>query len=778
MKRLGSSLSKALVASFALALKPAEGMVSPVALLWTDEEGQWLPLVPALRAINPWIYTFGKYDPEARTGPAIWLKCIVDRTLPEAPPEGEAPILYLPWVRRQDLRAAADCPTDLQPLVELQYRGKVWHQSNGHDWTVRAFLVSAEGLGLDIAADRRTEEAMRRALPLLADLDASSLRGHRLDAEDFDRLAVADPVRDLLRWLDQPEAFEAETKGSRWDSFRAISQSTFGLDPEVVTPSEVAGMLMTAEPALDLAWSRFKEAPELYGGVAKWLKTPAGAGQGSLVFEAERDPRLNEAQEAALRKELEGISVLSHSEACTRIQELEKVHGERRNWVWARLGWSSWAVALGAMARLAQRALRPAGGGTLEDAAALYAKSGWETDAAAMEALAPFRNGADATLLTQIVRTLYQPWLEASARHFQTLLATDPSGIRSAACGSAPQQGTCLMFVDGLRFDLARAVTARLEDRSLRVNVGHRMAALPSVTSTCKPAVAPLQGDLEGGDGTDFAPLVKTRSGRKALTSALLWDRMEAAGVELLEANEIRIPAGTAGGGWTECGSIDSMGHSLQADLVHQLSAEVEKVAARAASLLDAGWQRVTVVTDHGWLLLPGGLPKIDLPSYLVGTKWARCALVKGQPDLAVPVAAWHWNTQVQVASPPGIACFRAGEQYAHGGISLQECVIPVLTVSRGEDSAGASIQSIEWRGMRCRVKVESGDPKVRADLRTQWRQPESSIVLAAKELGPGGEVSLAVRDDIYEGAPAYVVILDAQDRVIATNPTTVGEKP
>ena len=64
---------------------------------------------------------------------------------------GRVPILYLPGVSRQDLRAGGDCPLDLQPLIELQYRGAVWHQRNGRDWTVEAFLTSEDGLGLDIA---------------------------------------------------------------------------------------------------------------------------------------------------------------------------------------------------------------------------------------------------------------------------------------------------------------------------------------------------------------------------------------------------------------------------------------------------------------------------------------------------------------------------------------------------------------------------------------------------------------------------------------------------
>ena len=37
----------------------------------------------------------------------------------------------------------------------------------------------------------------------------------------------------------------------------------------------------------------------------------------------------------------------------------------------------------------------------------------------------------------------------------------------------------------------------------------------------------------------------------------------------------------------------------------------------RVAGLLEAGWRQVVVVTDHGWLYVPGGLPKVELPYYL-----------------------------------------------------------------------------------------------------------------------------------------------------------------
>jgi hypothetical protein len=773
-----ANLLQALRESFASAVRPPEGWSAPVALLWTDADGQWLPVLPALRAAFPWVYTLGRYEPATRTGPAIWLKCIVDRALPEAPPPGETPVLYLPHVRRQELRAAGDCPANLQPLVELQYRGRVWHQSNGHDWTVRAFLVSNDSLGLDIAADRRTDEAMLRALPLLTEVEVRALQGRRLDADDFDKLAVDDPVRDLLLWLNNPETFEAAAKGGRWESFRSLCRTEFGLDPDQTSPSEVAGRLVGAEPAMDRVWNRFAESPQLYPGVAKLMRDPARRpGQGELTFDGSRDPRINERNENELRHELEAITKMAHTAACTRVLELETKHAERRAWVWARLGWSPWANALAPLARLARAAQIPVGGSTPATAAAAYAQSGWQCDAAAMESWALYRGDAEATLMAQVVRALYEPWLEASARHFQALLIADPRAASDGVGKTLAEHDTCLLFADGLRFDQAGRLAALLEERSMKVALTWRLAALPTVTATSKPTATPIRNGIRGGDGTDFTPLIETKAGTRPLTAPFLRERLEADGVEVLDAEETRIASGAVGGGWTECGSIDSLGHSLQTGLVHQLVPELERIGERITGLLEAGWRRIRVVTDHGWLLLPGGLPKVELAPYLVETKWARCARVKGQPDLNFPVAAWHWNADVRIASPPGIACFRAGEGYAHGGISPQECVIPVLEVEHGFGAVHGSIQSVEWRGMRCRVRVQTNDPRIKVDLRTNWKQAATSIVAATKEAGTGGEVSLAVSDDSYEGVAASVVLLDREDKVITSQTTRVGEK-
>ena len=64
------------------------------------------------------------------------------------------------------------------------------------------------------------------------------------------------------------------------------------------------------------------------------------------------------------------------------------------------------------------------------------------------------------------------------------------------------------------------------------------------------------------------------------------------------------------GRGWAEfLDDIDSDGHNKGLRLAEEAPRHVAKLAKTVERLLSAGWQRVRVVTDHGWLLLPGGLP-------------------------------------------------------------------------------------------------------------------------------------------------------------------------
>ena len=168
-------------------------------------------------------------------------------------------------------------------------------------------------------------------------------------------------------------------------------------------------------------------------------------------------------------------------------------------------------------------------------------------------------------------------------------------------------------------------------------------------------------------------------------------------------------------------------------------------------------------------------MPKVELPAYLAATRWSRCAVVKGASSTEVPTYPWFWNSHVRIASPPGIGAFVAGTEYAHGGVSVQECVVPEIVVERGEEAVRARIAGTAWRGMRLKVTVDANVAGVRVDLRLNWKQASSSIAATAKAVDADGEVNLAVADDAHEGAAATVTLLDAGGNVLDYKPTTVG---
>ena len=71
-----TTLLEALERSREAAARHAPGEVPPVAILWTDLNGEWLPLIPLLRQRWPELLTFGEFDAAKRQGPAIWLRCV------------------------------------------------------------------------------------------------------------------------------------------------------------------------------------------------------------------------------------------------------------------------------------------------------------------------------------------------------------------------------------------------------------------------------------------------------------------------------------------------------------------------------------------------------------------------------------------------------------------------------------------------------------------------------------------------------------------------------
>ena len=240
----------------------------------------------------------------------------------------------------------------------------------------------------------------------------------------------------------------------------------------------------------------------------------------------------------------------------------------------------------------------------------------------------------------------------------------------------------------------------------------------------------------------EFYPSEK-ESGNK-LTTDRFRKLLEAKGVAHLVADETGDPEKPA---WTECGTLDHHGHNEGWKLARRIEEEIKVVITRVKALRDAGWSVIRIVTDHGWLIMPGNLSKTDLPKFLTESRWGRAALVKEGNKVDLPAVPWHWNKLTQVAVPPAVSCFKNFE-YSHGGVSLQECVTPILTVSEGVTLSGTvKISDVKWMGLRCKAQVESKFKGLEADLRAKVADAGSSA-LESPVVVEDGTVSMLVPND------------------------------
>ena len=739
--------------------------VAPSVVLWTDKERYWESVIPRLRGELP-LLTVGPYAPDALTGPAIWLRCVIAGTLPEVELPDGTPVIYLPGVSRADLRAVEDCPRSLQPLAELQYRGVLFAHRNGRDWTPAAFLHNK--LGIEVAADAATRDALARALPKLLDEPVEALGARApLTAATLNALLVPDPERDLLLWLDDPQGHDRAMNPAARAAFRNLCVSRFGFDPEADGELEAAGRLMEGKGPWEVVWDRYKEAPGRYANLPDLLDR-AGPSENLTLFEAASPyrPRDNRAEEDHLREALLVLADLSATEARQRLLTLEKDHGRRRDWVWAELGQSPLALALLPLAKLADATAKPLGAGTPAGLAGRYASEGWKADRAALSALASAGDAGDSAAVRTAVRAVYADWLEECARRFADAIATEPLPAPEGLDPEGPEGGRCILFTDGLRYDVARRLAEVLEDGEITVETGWRYCALPGVTPTAKPALSPARPLLSPGKKFDA-----TATG-KAVTAESLRRLLKDRGYQILKDEEVGSPEGSA---WTETGDLDALGHNRGWKVALDVERSVRDLAAKVTALLEAGWREVLVVTDHGWLLLPGGLPKVDLPEHLTVVRKGRCARLKSGAHKDQQTVRWSLDPEVSVAVAPGIATYEAGKEYEHGGLSPQECVVPVLTVTASgvAPSVAATIAEVRWTGLRCRIRVEGAPDSAKVDLRS--RAADSSTSITAPKPLKDGTASLLVADDSREFDAAIVVVLDPDGRVLAKAPTVVG---
>ena len=330
------------------------------------------------------------------------------------------PIIYLPGVSRATLRATEDCPHELKPLAELQYRGVIWSQANAKDWTIAAYLQTEKG-GLqpddrqgsghgDLPAPGR-----RKTGRCAARRPASQVRG-RGTQQQLLRLAGERRSGGRPALVDVAPEGDAQANGSPAAGKRCAAGAS---------PTTASTRFATASSSVPRSWassprqsgrrpgSDYAAAPARYPGLEALLRKakPPPKRHRCSSTPTNSGPRTTRPRKPSCEKNCSSWRRCRSPRLGQTLTGLEQKHGARREWVWARLNQSPLACAIQHLATLANVTATPLTGATLADMVKAYTDGGWKADAAVLDALAAVSKPAD----QEAVNDRRRPCLQALA---------------------------------------------------------------------------------------------------------------------------------------------------------------------------------------------------------------------------------------------------------------------------------------------------------------------------------------------------------------------------
>ncbi len=750
-------------------------MVHPEVILWADPDRQWESIIPALQEKIASLLVFGTYSPEKKQGPAIWLKCMISKSLPEANwAESEIPIIYLPGLSKQSFKNITSADLSLQPLMEFQYTGTMWLHENGREWTVAAFVQNAEsGMGIKMAQDAATRDALLTALPTIFQNPDIFSQKNFVDDEYLLSYVFPDIISYILKWMSEGDTFINSLSAEKRNTFSNLCKSKFEFQPDYRNIKEIALKLGSQKNAWAQVWQYYANSPEKYPKIPELLRIskPNDLGFAMFALPEESWPQINEEKESQLREEFLKIPKLKITEVQKRLHQLLESHKNRRQTVWYELGNAPLIDALDFLVEMTGICTQSYPSADLKELASCYTATGYKADQTMRQALAAVHSEKDKEAVTGVIIYIYKPWLEKITEKFQKLLSVDASSIIDQKIDEEKED--FVLFVDALRYELAVDFLQRLKEAGHEVGIESKWAALPTLTPTAKPFCSPI-AELVKTDSicTDFRPQLK--NGKDLQTAAF----RDALGQKDFHFTATTGSIDTKKKTWMEIGDIDTKGHEEQANMVRRIDDLYRNFLETIESAFAAGVKRIKVVTDHGWLLLPGGLPKTELSKHLTETRWGRCALIKEGASTELLHLPWKWNPSIFIAYAPGITFFKKNEEYAHGGLSLQECLVPVLHISTSrKTSLTGIIKSIKWINLICKIDLEGVEDGYRLDIRTKPTDENSSIVISKKEkqIVKDNKCSL-IADESSEGNATFVVLMNPEGIIIDKQMTSVGE--
>jgi hypothetical protein len=443
---------------------------------------------------------------------------------------------------------------------------------------------------------------------------------------------------------------------------------------------------------------------------------------------------------------------------------------------------------------------------SLQEAAGLvdaYATKWWTVDALYLSVSAACRDEPDLAIASALASRLYFNYLEAVNERFsqavEPLATWPPAGTRGIADAAAKvwapsPSRQAVLIVDALRFDLGQQVTSGLGPGATLEPV---VSTLPTTTPFGMTALMPLNpgepsvsysGELSiaAGAHTDL----QTRAGRKAYLESFFAARDPRETVAFVELEAIVQGVAIPKARWLVVFSyaLDDRGHSLAdaASLPEEAGRLVPRLVRAIERLHRAGVARVDVVTDHGFIFVPpeltDSLGHPDLPARQAVSKNPRYAVL--QPEAAATEVIHRTSplaSNVSLGFPRGTRTLSKATVYLHGGISLQECVIPRITsqasmaASRVEVEVEVTVSKVTGATIPVRLRPAAGPASGQMTLAAP-RPTKVRISVEADVAGNVSEVADAVGLEVRADTPELTSALYLREgvRLVAGTVLTV----
>ena len=252
---------------------------------------------------------------------------------------------------------------------------------------------------------------------------------------------------------------------------------------------------------------------------------------------------------------------------------------------------------------------------------------------------------------------------------------------------------TALFMVDALRYELAAELEADISEK-YKTEFHAVCAQLPTVTSVGMASLLPaVNGHMKLQCETgQVIPVVKdtkicTPQDRLSYVQSIYGERVEMVDLDkLVKQKKLKLSDKT-NLLLVKTTDIDAFGETNPYDALMLLPRIIGKVIVGISKLEKIGFERVVIGTDHGFILIhdqqagdqvpkPPGEWQINKERCLLGTGSSSpgIALFKTE-DVSISGSCSHY------AVPRTFSTFSKTKPYFHQGLSLQECVLPVICV-------------------------------------------------------------------------------------------------